>query len=145
MRHWLNLAGMRHQQVFADLIVKNGTLASEYYHVTVDAGTWDSGQWWDYSLIGSAGATPNVLAGRQGYTRHPLYGVVMPSGCEVCKAIGFVFDPSADSAAVDRLMQFDLSCLTRLIHPCRTEADIMPNAWAQAEADRAAASKHYGR
>jgi hypothetical protein len=135
MRHWLNLAGMRHQQVFADLIVKNGTLASEYYHVTVDAGTWDSGQWWDYSLIGSAGATPNVLAGRQGYTQHPLFAVGMPSGCEGCKHIYFVFDPSLDSVTVNRLMQFDLSCLTRLIRPCSNEGDIMPNAWAQYRLD----------
>lgn len=141
VQHWLILAGLRHQQVFADLQVENGTLTKGYFHVTVEApGYWDTGQWWDYGLIGSAGWAPNILADRQIPPEHPPYAVTMPSGCEVCKAIGFVFDPSLDSATVSRLMQFDLSCLTRWIRPCRTEADIMPNAWAQVEADRAAAA-----
>ncbi len=140
MYHWLILAGARPQQVFADLQVENGLLTSEYFHVTVGApGSWDSGQWWDYGLIGSAGAAPNILKDRQLPPEHPPYAVTMPSGCEICKAIGFVFDPSLDPATVDHFMQFDLSCLTRWIHPCLTEADIMPNAWAQVEVDRRSA------
>jgi hypothetical protein len=37
--------------------------------------------------------------------------------------------PDANAADVSRLMQLDLSCLTRL-RPCR-DRDLMPNAWAQ--------------
>jgi hypothetical protein len=55
-----------------------------------------------------------------------------PGGCDgPCKEFHFAFDPRLDSATVDQLMQFDLSCLTRWINPCRNERDIMPNAWAQ--------------
>ncbi len=137
--HWLIIAGLRPQQVFADLQVEDGVLAKENFHVTVGApGDWDSGQWWDYGLIGSASSpiTLQPSVAHQLPPQHPLYYVTMPSGCEICKSIGFVFDPSLDSATFDRLMQFDFSCLTRWVHPCRTEADIMPNAWAQLELDR---------
>jgi len=41
--------------------------------------------------------------------------------------------PDANTADVSRLMQFDLSCLTRLLS-CR-ERDLMPAAWAQSVED----------
>jgi hypothetical protein len=52
-----------------------------------------------------------------------------------CKKVHFYFNPSLDSATVDRLMRFDFSCFTRWIHPCRDEGDIMPSAWAQDKLD----------
>jgi len=42
--------------------------------------------------------------------------------------ISFRFTPHADPADGQRLMQYDLSCLTRWISPCQTKSDIMPTA-----------------
>jgi len=61
---------------------------------------------------------------------HPNYMIGRPSGCSVCVAAWTKFTPYADSADISRLMQFDLSCLTRW-HSCVTQGDIMPVAWAQ--------------
>jgi hypothetical protein len=41
-----------------------------------------------------------------------------------------IFTPYAATADVHRLMQLDLSCLTRW-YRCLTQSDIMPAAWAQ--------------
>ena len=43
------------------------------------------------------------------------------------------FSPDVNAADVSRLMQFDLSCLTRL-RPCK-ERDLMPTVWAQSVED----------
>jgi hypothetical protein len=40
------------------------------------------------------------------------------------------FTPDASPSDIRRLMQFDLSCLTRW-HPCLTRSDIMPSAWKE--------------
>jgi hypothetical protein len=61
---------------------------------------------------------------------HPNYWVG-PAPCAGCRLVKVTFVPEATSAEVNRLMQFDLSCLNRWWHPCRTEADIMPAAWQQ--------------
>lgn len=142
MLHEFVLAGGRAQGVFAEVQMEGGILTANHFHVSVDApATEDSGQWSDYWLIGSVGLDPNFLARYRLPPEHPPYAVGMPSGCEGCKDIYVVFDPSVDAATVDRLTQFDLSCLTRWIHPCRDEADIMPNAWAQLELDRQSAKQ----
>lgn len=61
---------------------------------------------------------------------HPNYAIGRPGGCEIC-VMGWVkFTPYAAPEDVYRLMQLDLSCLTRW-HPCVTQSDIMPAAWAQ--------------
>lgn len=61
---------------------------------------------------------------------HSNYVIDRPGGCDGC-VMGWVhFTPYTDSADVHRLMQLDLSCLTR-IHLCRTQQDIIPKAWAQ--------------
>jgi hypothetical protein len=43
-----------------------------------------------------------------------------------------LFTPHTAHEDVRRLMDFDLSCLTRWL-PCGTQADILPSAWAQYE------------
>jgi hypothetical protein len=48
-------------------------------------------------------------------------------------AIWAEFSPGANAADVSRLMQFDLSCLTRL-RSCR-DRDLMPTVWAQSVED----------
>ncbi|MGP0021663.1 MAG: hypothetical protein ACLPHP_24065 [Candidatus Sulfotelmatobacter sp.] len=48
-------------------------------------------------------------------------------------AVWAEFSPDANAADVSRLMQFDLSCLTRL-RPCR-DRDLVPTIWAQTVED----------
>lgn len=72
MFHEFVLAGGRPQGVFADVQMKNGILSGKYFHVSVEAPTTgDSGQWWDYWLIGSAGLDPNFLAIYRLPPQHP--------------------------------------------------------------------------
>jgi hypothetical protein len=58
-------------------------------------------------------------------------------GCDGCIIVDVTFAPQANSSDVNRLMQFDLSCLNRWWHPCRTQADVMPAAWQQFLQDQA--------
>jgi len=61
---------------------------------------------------------------------HPNYVIGRPGGCEGC-VLGWVrFTPYTSPADVHRLMQLNLSCLTRW-HPCHEQIDIMPVAWTQ--------------
>ncbi|MGB8130635.1 MAG: hypothetical protein WCG81_12655, partial [Candidatus Angelobacter sp.] len=61
----------------------------------------------------------------------PSYWVGPEVGCEGCVIVDVTFAPESNSEDVNRLMQFDLSCLNRWWRPCRTQADIMPDAWKQ--------------
>lgn len=66
---------------------------------------------------------------------HPEYEIGRPGGCEGC-VIGWVkFTPFAPAQDIQRLMVLNLSCLTRL-EPCVSQAEIMPNAWAQYLAEK---------
>jgi hypothetical protein len=62
---------------------------------------------------------------------HPTYRISRPGGCEGCMELWVTFLPSASLSDIDRLAQFDFSCLTRWRHPCRTPSDLMPAAWRQ--------------
>jgi hypothetical protein len=62
---------------------------------------------------------------------HPAYRISGPGGCEGCWDLWVTFLPSASQSDIDRLAQFDFSCLTRWRHPCRTPSDLMPAAWRQ--------------
>jgi hypothetical protein len=61
---------------------------------------------------------------------HSNYAIGRPGGCEICISGWVHFTLYADPKDVHHLMEINLSCLVRL-HPCRTQQDIMPNAWAQ--------------
>lgn len=62
--------------------------------------------------------------------KNPDYWIRQPAGCEGCLAVHTEFTPYADSSDVERLMDFDLSCLTRW-RACREQGDIMPAAWKE--------------
>ena len=66
---------------------------------------------------------------------HPDYEIGQPGGCEFCVMGWAKFTPYAAPDDVHRLMQLNLSCLTRW-HPCTTQSDIMPTAWSQYLAER---------
>jgi len=85
-----------------------------------------------YTLIGKSGSVSRFppLRFRTAFIDHPNYLVRPPDGCSACKALFADFSPYADSNTVQKLMHFDLSCITRR-DPCRTQADIMPDAWAE--------------
>ena len=62
---------------------------------------------------------------------HPTYRISRSGGCEGCMDLSVAFLPSASQTDVNRLAQFDYSCLTRWRYPCRTPSDLMPAAWQQ--------------
>ena len=95
----------------------------------------------EFALVAAAHSVPRFdYYGSNGpnsqLTLHPDYLIGRPDGCEICVASWAEFTPYAGPADVHRLMQFDLSCLTRW-HPCVTQSDIMPAAWAQYLSDAA--------
>jgi hypothetical protein len=67
---------------------------------------------------------------RRAYSLHDNeIKVWAPGGCEIdCEALYLEFTPYAEPQNLDRLLQFDLSCITRF-RPCRNRAEAMPAAW----------------
>jgi hypothetical protein len=137
--HSFLLAGGRPERIGARILLEQGLVSRKSFDVAVivPAEKASEGLWPAYGLQANAysasefseiGYTPNPA--------HPSYLVVKPSYCDApCREVDLIFAPSADPATMNRLMQVDLSCLTRWIHPCRTESDIMPVAWALHELD----------
>lgn len=69
---------------------------------------------------------------------HRDYIIGRPGGCEGPCVLAYAkVTPYADPADTKRLMQIDLSCLTRWT-PCQDEADILPQPWAQHEKEASA-------
>ena len=66
---------------------------------------------------------------------HPNYEIGRPGGCEVCVYGWVKFTPYAKREDVHRLMELNFACLSRW-HPCVSQGDIMPAAWAEYVADR---------
>ncbi|HET6841013.1 MAG TPA: hypothetical protein VFK06_04905 [Candidatus Angelobacter sp.] len=62
---------------------------------------------------------------------HPTYRFYKADGCFDCSDFAVGFLPGASQTDINRLAQFDFSCLTRWRHPCRTRSDLMPAAWQQ--------------
>jgi hypothetical protein len=95
--------------------------------------------WQQYTLIGATSIAeprsgrPNPARGKL----HPTYLVGPHAGCDGCMLNEVRFMPDVTSYDRKRLMQFDFSCLTRWLHPCRTQGDIMPAAWQQYMDDQA--------
>jgi hypothetical protein len=91
--------------------------------------------WSDYTLMAGSDIVPEpTRPGQPQLTPdplHPSYWVGAGGGCTMCLKVDVTFVPESNSQDMNRLMQFDLSCLNRWWHPCRTRADIMPAAWKQ--------------
>ena len=85
-----------------------------------------------YSLLGEVGFLSKTNSDPYRFINsrlHPTYSVGKPGGCEGCLMVWAMFLPEASRPDIDRLAQFDLSCMTRRLHPCRFQNDIMPAAW----------------
>jgi hypothetical protein len=137
---WLRVyesLGGRSSAVTADVSVRDGLVRGKSFRVNVGVSPHETDLFgpFGYSLLGTAGTVPSNPP--QTAARHPEYYIGQPSGCELCVSVYTVFTPRADPADIQRLMQFDLSCLTRWRSPCRTQGDIMPAAWKQAQDERA--------
>jgi hypothetical protein len=133
--HAFLLAGGRPELIVARVKVERGLVSGKGFHVVLVAPAFQAPEI-DYGLLADAYSVSEFSKSYRPPPVHPDYIVGKPGGCDgPCREVHFVFSPSANSATISRLMEFDLSCLTRWIHPCRTEGDIMPSAWAQYEMD----------
>lgn len=136
--HVFMLAGGRPEHISARVKVERGFASAKGFHAVVGVPAYQAARgWWpDYALLADAYSLSTFAGNYRPPATHPHYAVGRPGGCDgPCREVHFIFDPAVESGTINRFMQFDLSCLTRWVHPCRTEGDIMPNAWAQAEAD----------
>jgi hypothetical protein len=131
--------GGRPARVTANIAVRDGLVWGTGFHVWVETYGhpvgW-SGNWrLEFTLIASASSVSRFERPFGGLIDpqlmlHPYYLMGGPSGCTICVAGWTKFTPYAAPADVHRLMQLDLSCLTRW-RRCLTQSDIMPVAWAQ--------------
>jgi hypothetical protein len=136
--------GARPALVNAQITIRDGIAWGKGITVVVTTpGHRDKqGYWPDYELIGRVESVSGFHnrsseAFETEMLRHPDYVIGRPGGCDGPCVEGYVlFTPYAADEDVRRLMHFDLSCLTRWRYPCRTQADIMPFAWAQYEQEQ---------
>ncbi|MBZ5526723.1 MAG: hypothetical protein LAN71_02315 [Acidobacteriia bacterium] len=143
-------AGGHPARLMASIGMRDGIVWSKGFFVMVETYSHDSalsGGWEiEYALMADASSVSRL--GHQSFYSadpqlilHPYYEIGRPGGCTICIAGWAHFTPYADPADVHRLMQFDLSCLTRWRHPCLTQGDIMPAAWTQYLAESARPDK----
>jgi hypothetical protein len=141
-RHASMLVGGHPSQIISEIFVENGIVWGKGFDIVVLAPPYSGApglaSLGDYSVIGSAESWPRFSDWEwsDGAYFHPNYSIVVPSACEVCVTAMVKFTPYADSKDVNRLMQFNFSCLTRW-KTCRMPIDIMPVAWDEHLADRA--------
>jgi hypothetical protein len=132
--------GGRPAKVTAIVGVRDGVVWSKGFSVGIETywhniPEFNPNRWFEYSLLADARSVPRFDSHDQArndlqLTLHPNYLISRPDGCEVC-ILGYVkFTPYADPSDLHRLMQLNLSCLTRL-RPCLDQSDIMPAAWKQ--------------
>src|SRR2546423_3208638 len=139
--HFLHLfmqVGGRPVQINAEVALHKGVAWGKGFHVLLGVPAYRApeGPWPDYILMVNAQSVSRFSFFGPPPVAHPDYLVGRPGGCDgPCREIHFVFTAYTYASVLDRLMQFDLSCLTRWIHPCRVEGDIMPSAWAQYEVE----------
>jgi hypothetical protein len=114
--------GRRMVSFEVDVEASPGDGSSDYHAANVLSGSAMCGMW--FSLHDDW----------QGLTLHPNYviGGMDPDASypPLATSVYVAFGPHAAPADVERLMSFDLSCLTRW-RPCREPRDLMPEAAAQ--------------
>lgn len=133
------LLGGRPARMIATIGVQNGVVWEKSFAVDLIVWPFDNPQGYtsEYMLMGSADSVSRFPPPQQwGAFVHPNYIVGRPGGCEGCLAVYARFTPYADPADVQRLMQFNLSCLTRWKR-CLVPGDIMPDVWAEQSREEA--------
>jgi len=91
----------------------------------------------EYALVARSGSVSRFSPARPGLGPGNSYVIGSPAGCMGCLEVYAWFTPYAAPADVQRLMDFDLSCITRR-RACRERGEIMPTAWKEC----LAASEH---
>ena len=136
--HLFMQVGGRPVQINAEVALHKGVAWGKGFHVLLGVPAYRAPEslWPDYTLMGNAQSVSRFSSLSGPPVVHPDYLVGRPGGCDgPCREIHFDFTAYTDPSVSDRLMQFDLSCLTRWVHPCRVEGDIMSSAWAQYEVE----------
>lgn len=136
--------GGRPAKITATIGMRDGVVWSKGVDIRIETyghpAGWSGTDRLGFTLIASSSSRPrfDYYNGQRidpQLALHPNYTIGRPGGCTICVAGWANFTPYAESSDVHRLMQFDLSCLTRW-HPCVSQSEIMPAAWAQYLADR---------
>lgn len=138
LRTYVRLGG-HPARILATIGMRNGVVWSKRFDVWIETYghpvDWSGTFRTEYTLIASTSSVSR-LGGHFGglvdpqLMIHPDYAIGRPGGCTICVAGWTKFTPYAAPADVHRLMQLDLSCLTRWSN-CLTQNDIMPIPWAQ--------------
>jgi hypothetical protein len=71
---------------------------------------------------------PWIAGDDEQLAQHANYKAGRPSGCEGCMAGMVTFTPYASQNEISTLSSYNLGCLTRHFHPCRTLSDVLPIA-----------------
>jgi hypothetical protein len=140
------LMGGRPAKVTATLGMRDGVVWSKGFTINIETYWHNSrgshgSNWDEFTLISHVGSVPLIDSSSPDYgdpqlLRHSSYIIRRQAGCCFFNE-GFVhFTPYADPGDIQRLMQFNLSCLTR-IRPCLDQIEIMPAAWKQYLAENA--------
>jgi hypothetical protein len=135
-RRAYDFLGGRIGLIRANVLVMDGLVWGKgfrlYVEVTPEGGPNPAFAGNGYGLIGYSESVSRFAAGFESplLELHPHYLVGTPSGCTGCLAVYARFTPFADPTDVNRLMDFNLACLTTR-KPCREKGDIMPSAWRQ--------------
>lgn len=144
LRHLHMRLGGRPARIEATIGMRDGIVWSKRFEVLIETYVYANpellgGRWYEYSFLATVGSVPHFPSHASWFdpqlTLHPNYKIGRPGGCGGCVAGWANFTPYAEPADVHRLLELDLSCLTRW-HPCKTQTDIMPVAWMQYEAER---------
>lgn len=143
LQAYLRLGG-HPARIIASIGMRDGIVWSKGFYVGLETyghPVFWSGNWRiEFTLIATASSVSRLDRSFAGLPDpqlmlHPYYSIGRPSGCTICVEGWAIFTPYAEPADVHRLLQFDLSCLTRW-HQCLTQSDIIPVAWNQYLAER---------
>jgi hypothetical protein len=130
------LMGGRPARIVASVGMRDGLIWSKGYSAEIQT-YWHGtpGPWDNFALIAVVRSVPSFDFSDMSHldpqlTLHPGYRIWRPGGCCDFLQGNVQFTPLANPNDIRRLMEFDLSCLTRL-RPCTSLSEVMPAAWKQ--------------
>lgn len=143
--HYFMLTGGRPLQIRGWIALENDLVSGKSFSVAVDvlADKKTEGRFPAYFLgLNAYSVSDFSEIGQRPNPAHPSYLVAKPRDCDGrCRQLDLIFTPAADPDTINRLMQIEPSCLAGWFHPCLTEGDLTPAAWAQYEIDYPGSAK----
>jgi hypothetical protein len=138
--------GVRPAGITGEIKVRNGKVWGKHFGIEVYVRDLGRPNGWPLTLMADTSTVYHFAAYGEIDPQlriHPDYVIGRPGGCDGPCVLAYArFTPYADPKDVRRLMQINLSCLTRWV-PCQTEADILPQPWAQHEGEEPAIVRAY--